>query len=93
MTERLLTETRISFTQLAQEQDVSIPTVWRWSQRGVRGHVLESFSLGIRKYTTREAFQRWVSLTNGERVSARSSKQRAADHSRAKAALSAAGIS
>ncbi len=68
MTETLIAETRISFNVLAQEQDVSIPTVWRWSQRGIRGHVLESFSVGGRKFTTREAFQRFISRTNGERI-------------------------
>ena len=92
MTEKLLSETRISFATLAREQDVSLPTVWRWSQRGIRGFVLESFNLGAKKFTTREAFQRWVSLTNGEPVQPRSSRQRAADQSRAKAALAAAGI-
>jgi hypothetical protein len=68
MTERLLRETRISLTKLAQEQGVSIPTVWRWSQRGNRGHVLETLSVGGRKFTTREAFSRWISRINGEPV-------------------------
>lgn len=68
ITETLFTETRLAFNALAHEQDVSIPTVWRWSQRGIKGHVLESFSVGGRKYTTRQAFSRWLALTNGERV-------------------------
>ena len=92
MTEILLTETRISFATLAQEQDVSLPTVWRWSQRGIRGYVLESFNFGAKKFTTREAFQRWVSLINGEPVKSRSSRLRAAEQSNAKAVLAAAGI-
>lgn len=66
MTEQLLQETRISLTQLAREQNVSIPTCWRWTQRGVRGHVLASFSCGGRKYVTRESFLRWIAALNGE---------------------------
>ena len=68
MTERLLHETRIALTLLAQEQKTSVPTSWRWTQRGVKGHVLESFSVGGRRYTTREAFARWIAAINGERV-------------------------
>lgn len=60
----LLTEQRISLTQLAHEQDVSLTTAWRWVQAGRRGHRLESFHVGGRKYTTREAFARWVKATN-----------------------------
>jgi hypothetical protein len=68
MTEQLLRETRIALTRLAQEQNVSVPTSWRWTQRGVKGHILASFSCGGRKYTTREAFARWIAEINGERV-------------------------
>jgi hypothetical protein len=67
--ERLLSEERLSLTQLAQEQRVSCPSTWRWSTRGVDGHVLETFKLGGKKrYTTREAFSRWVARINGEKV-------------------------
>jgi hypothetical protein len=31
MTDLLLTENRISLTQLAREQNVSVPTAWRWT--------------------------------------------------------------
>jgi len=68
MTEQLLHETRISLTQLAQEQNVSVPTCWRWTQRGVRGHVLASFSCGGRKFSTRESFVRWIAALNGEAI-------------------------
>lgn len=66
----LLTETRVSLTKLAREQHVHVSTVWRWALRGVRGHRLESFSLGGRRYTTREAFERFIARTNGERLPA-----------------------
>jgi hypothetical protein len=66
MTDQLLHETRISLITLAQEQGVSVQTAWRWAQRGNRGQVLETISVGGRKYTTREAFARWISAINGE---------------------------
>jgi hypothetical protein len=68
MTDHLLHETRLLLTHLAREQDVSIPTCWRWTQRGVRGHILDSFLCGGRKFTTREAFARWLSAINEEPV-------------------------
>jgi hypothetical protein len=61
-------ETRIALGLLAREQGVSVTTSWRWCLRGIRGHVLETFTLGGRRYTTREAFSRWVAVTNGEPV-------------------------
>jgi hypothetical protein len=68
MTATLLNETRIGLTKLANEQGVAPATVWRWATRGIRGHVLETFSLGAKKLTTREAFLRWIAATNGEKV-------------------------
>ena len=68
MTEKLLLEARVSLSDLAGEQRVSAPTAWRWCLRGVKGHVLESFSVGGRRYTTREAFVRWLCQINGEQV-------------------------
>jgi hypothetical protein len=56
----LLREQRISLSKLAGEQDISTPTAWRWAQRGIKGIRLETFSLGGRKFTTREAFERFV---------------------------------
>ena len=59
----LLNESRVSLTKLAREQGVHVSTVWRWALRGVRGHRLECFSLGGRRYTTREAFERFIAHT------------------------------
>ena len=91
-TEQLLRETRIPFTQLAQEQNVSIPTVWRWAQRGIRGHVLESFSVGIRKFTTRKAFVRFIWATNAQPAPCRTNRRRAADRRKAHHKLRKAGL-
>lgn len=60
----LLTETRISFAKVAQEMGVHVSTVWRWSLRGIRGNRLECFSLGGRRYTSREAVERFVTRQN-----------------------------
>jgi hypothetical protein len=61
----LFTEDRISLTALAGELDVSTSTCWRWTQRGIRGHRLECFSLGGRRYTTRQALSRFLTRING----------------------------
>jgi hypothetical protein len=93
MIEALLAETRLSLTLLAREQSVSVPTAWRWTLRGIKGYVLESFSLGGRKYTTREAFARWVAATNGEKVAGgQTPQQRKASVDRAEKELAEMGI-
>ncbi len=68
MSADLVSETRISLNQLAHEQGVALSTCWRWCLRGIKGHLLESVSVGGRKFTTREAFARFIARTNGERV-------------------------
>jgi hypothetical protein len=76
MTGDLLSETRTSFVETAQREGVHISTVWRWAQRGIDGHVLASFSCGGRKYTTREAFKRWIAAINGEPIRSETPRQR-----------------
>lgn len=93
-----LKEQRLSLTELARQEGVSVPTPWRWSKRGVNGVVLETFSIGGRRYTTQESFQRFVERStvaaNCEQVApaARTSRQREAAISRAEAELAKAGI-
>lgn len=72
----LLSETRVSLTALARELNLSVSTCWRWDKGGIRGHRLECFSLGGRRYTTREALERFVAATNGESVQAETPRQR-----------------
>lgn len=91
--EQLLEENRISLTQLAQEQHVSVPTAWRWSTAGSNGHVLPTFRLGKKRFTTREAFARWVARINGTKLSAgRQSKKRNAEIRAAEARVASAGV-
>jgi hypothetical protein len=60
---RLLDETVVAINAVAHEQNVALSTVWRWAQRGVRGVQLETFAIGGKRYTTREAFGRFVERT------------------------------
>jgi len=39
-------------------------TVWRWSQRGVRGVRLESILVGGKRFTSREAIERFIAASN-----------------------------
>ena len=64
----ILTESRISFSALARREGVHISTVWRWCLRGCKGHVLESFSIGGKKFTTLPAYERWVAAINDEPI-------------------------
>ncbi len=67
----LLSEKRLSLTELARRERVAPPTIWRWYKKGVRGVRLETFVVGNRRFTTEEAFGRFVerntAAANGER--------------------------
>lgn len=65
---RILREQRLSLTGLAADLGVSPATVWRWCLRGSNGHRLESVLLGSRRYTSREALDRFVGATNGGQI-------------------------
>ena len=38
-------------------------TLWRWAKKGCRGVRLETFSVGSRRYVTREAIARFIEQT------------------------------
>lgn len=94
----LLSETRLSLTALARREGVAVSTVWRWTLRGVRGCRLETFSVGAKRFTTEEAFARFVAATtaaaSGAPVApqARTNRQRDAAIRRAEAELARAGV-
>ncbi len=96
MMSTLLAEQRLSLTELAREQGVAVPTVWRWAQRGIRGVRLETFHVGCRRYTSREAFTRWIDATQVEQPVAapasRTSRQREAAIRQAERELERAGV-
>ncbi len=80
----LLAEPRISFSELAQRENVHISTVWRWALRGCKGHKLESFNVGGKEFTTLPAYERWLAKINGEALPVgRTPGQREADRQRA----------
>lgn len=62
----LLPEIRLSVTAAARDIfGVAPETAWRWALRGVRGVKLESYVLGGRRFTTREACERFLAALNG----------------------------
>ena len=89
----LLSEKRLTLNQLAKDERVNPSTVWRWSLRGVRGVKLETFSVGARRFTTSEAFARFVEGTTaaaqGEQPKTRTNRQRDAAIAQAEAELAA----
>jgi hypothetical protein len=58
--QHLLVEHRVALIDLARQQGVSVSTVWRWKMRGLKGTRLETFTVGGRRYTSREAFSRII---------------------------------
>ncbi|MCA9236978.1 MAG: DUF1580 domain-containing protein [Planctomycetales bacterium] len=63
MLDDLLTEHRLTLPALARREGVNPSTAWRWALRGVRGARLQTFAVGGRRYTTAEAFARFVAAT------------------------------
>jgi hypothetical protein len=81
----LLQETRLSIAQAAKLLGVDRATVWRWTLRGVQGVRLESILLGGRRFTTRQAVERFVERRSGSQQpspppgSTQTSRRRAID--------------
>lgn len=72
---------------------VSICTLWRWTTRGVRGHVLWSTLVGGTRFTSIAAIEQFIAATNHAKKSARddgSSLQHADDEAARK--LKSAGV-
>lgn len=92
----LLNEHRLTLTDLARQEGVNVCTVWRWAKRGAKGCVLETYSVGARRYTTREAFARFAggctAATLGHAPPVRTNRQRDAAIKQAEAELAKAGV-
>lgn len=69
-----------------------VATLWRWRHAGVRGHRLESISIGGRVYTSREAIARFIARTNGEPARSETPRQRAARLRRAEQRAKELGV-
>jgi hypothetical protein len=63
-TDRLLKETRLDPDVLSAREGIGKRTIVRWMHRGKRGVRLESYLLGARRWTTEQAFLRFVRLTS-----------------------------
>jgi hypothetical protein len=70
-----------------------VSQLYRWTGRGIRGHVLESVVIGGARCTTSEAVDRWIAALSGEPVTrtTRTPVRRRQDHDRAERTLAAAG--
>lgn len=66
---RILSESRLTLSQLAHAQGVNCATAWRWAIKGVRGVKLESLAVGGRRITSAEAFERFIAATNPDTTS------------------------
>jgi hypothetical protein len=94
----LQTETVVSLTAAAKSLPgrPHIATVYRWFQHGVRGVRLETLLVGGKRFTSREALQRFTeqltAAAAGEAPPGRSVKQRETAMRRADAELAKSGI-
>ncbi len=89
----LLEETPVTFTALAKREGVNVSTVWRWAGKGVKSHVLESYNRGGKRFTTEEAYVRWVVAQNAGTVQAPSTaKQRERAIAQAEKELAEMGV-
>lgn len=68
MTIDVKTETVVSFSDARSafpgDRRVSLATLHRWRQRGIRGITLETFLIGGLRYTSLEAIDRFIALQN-----------------------------
>ena len=72
-----------------------ISTIWRWIQRGTRGHRLDTCYVGGRRYTSHEAIANFLSALNGNNggaTPADPSARRQRQIDQAEAELAAAGM-
>ena len=71
-------------------------TIWRWSQRGVKGVRLETVLVGGVRYTSREALDRFVAATtaaaDGTSSPIRTSRQRERSIAAAEKELAGGGL-
>lgn len=93
---QLLHETRLPVNKLSKRLGVNNSTLYRWWRRGLKGVHLETFVEAGTRYTTEEAYERFVerhnSIIDGKGSEAKPSVQRQASISQAERELASAGI-
>ncbi len=71
----------LTFKQVTQSLPTRphVATVWRWVQRGCRGHKLTVTKIGGRNFVTLSDLENFLRAINGGATTAISSKSRAAE--------------
>ena len=60
----LPTAERFAMREVASLLDVHVSTIWRWANRGVRGHRLCAFRVGGRMFVLRSALETFLLALN-----------------------------
>ena len=68
MTDELMNEHRVALTALAADLGVNRKTISRWADEGFCGQRLESYRIGKKRFSTRQAAARFLAAVNGEAV-------------------------
>jgi hypothetical protein len=66
MTEKLMHENRVALVTLAGDLGVNRKTVTRWADEGFGGQRLESYRIGKKRFSTKQAAARFFAALNGE---------------------------
>ena len=92
----LFDESRLTLSQAAKKLGKSPSTLWRWSLKGVRGVILETYVEGSQRYTSEQALNRFrehcTVAANGDVPLVRTSNQRQREVERAERDLAREGI-
>jgi hypothetical protein len=64
MTLNLPDKDRFRYGELARAIHKHVATIWRWTQRGVKGQVLRSFRVGGQRYVARQDFLDFIGAIN-----------------------------
>ncbi len=59
---------RLRVNELSRAIDKDVSTIYRWTQRGVRGHVLGSYMMGGQRYVDRQDFVDFLAALNTSSV-------------------------
>lgn len=94
----ITSESPVTVTQAAKlfPNRPHVASVWRWILNGLNGINLESVKIGGRRYTSREAIQRFIerttALADQKEVPVRCARQRTSAVDAAESELSKEGI-
>lgn len=82
----ILEAERLTLTQVARKLNKAVSSIWRWAQRGVRGHRLRTVVIGGRRYVLLADLEEFLTALNTDAssspVRSPSAEQRADDAER-----------